>query len=238
MSLSLATQISTPARPTVQELRTVARIAIDILYNKHGYNCYVVSDLACNLWGANKVPSDVDICFMPNSESDDAEHMKELLVDADSRFFLNSPKDPSAPHYVLYLHLGGEMHCKVDVTVSTLFEIAQHQVEMVDGIRVMPLVPLIMAKLKAWNDHRDASNERMRFKQWNDVDHIKNLLRIAAGRELRMKGWMKAWPDTVPKGLLNASKKRTQTFISSFPILSTIDDAKAVGLLGREWMNV
>ncbi|KAE9403041.1 hypothetical protein BT96DRAFT_512333 [Gymnopus androsaceus JB14] len=72
--------------PTPKQVRKAARTAINI-FNEHGINCCLFGSLACHIYGMrNRDPEDVDLIIL-NNRGNDAESLKQILVDEDDNFF-------------------------------------------------------------------------------------------------------------------------------------------------------
>jgi len=76
----------------------------------------------------------------------------------------------------------------------------------------MPLLAVILLKLKGWDDHRDDSNRAKREKQYVDAEDIDEMLDIAIeeGCHLRDERWM-------PKWFKGNARSRLTNFVEEYP---------------------
>ncbi|KAF8996742.1 hypothetical protein BDQ17DRAFT_1429542 [Cyathus striatus] len=79
-----------------------ANAAVSTL-NKLGLKCAIFGSLASKLYGCSRCPKDVDILTFPHVTNplSDAK-IKDMIVAADSRFFLKLPKDPRNDYRILW----------------------------------------------------------------------------------------------------------------------------------------
>lgn len=82
-----------------------------------------------------------------------------------------------------------------------------------ENLPVMPLFPLLLMKLKGWDDHRHSRRRDFLKKQHVDVKDIRELLDIALSkRNIRL--YRSRW---LPRAFLNAGQSRVYDFIAKFP---------------------
>ena len=133
------------------------------------------------------ITQDIDIVVSAEvlglTAEDIAEEIKERIVEADDRYFLQASRRRNATHRILYCRLPGwrtyGRQIKVDILVPptlNLPEIRSHDVVYFDGIPVMPLFDLLVMKLQGWWDHRTSPRDDFRAKESVDVDDIRALL--------------------------------------------------------------
>jgi hypothetical protein len=91
------------------------------------------------------------------------------------------------------------------------------------NVPVMPLLGVILFKLRGWDDHRNDIYADKRVKQFVDVRDIDQLLDIAIedGYHLRKEKWM-------PQSFQDKSRLRLQTYIAMHP--ETEERWKELGL--------
>jgi hypothetical protein len=79
--------------------------------------------------------------------------------------------------------------------------IPSERIEHINGLPVMPFIPLLLLKMQAWEDHGEAAQLHLRLKQYDDVRDIKELLRIQVAKERTKShvGWLAE--DFVNKGI-------------------------------------
>ena len=131
---------------------------------------------------------DIDLVVTAGrSEDFDPENIKEIIVNADNRYFLEPSKRPNANHQVLYCRLPGwsiESRCvKVDILVPpTLLGIPRifsSNAFLIDDIPVMPLFDLLVMKMQGWRDHNTSRRPDFRAKVGADVVDVRALLNRA-----------------------------------------------------------
>ncbi|KZT18540.1 hypothetical protein NEOLEDRAFT_1079861 [Neolentinus lepideus HHB14362 ss-1] len=198
------------SKPTVKEIRSVARTATRILKDEH-LNCCVFGSLACNLYGTNRRPNDVDLVVMAGPY--DLEQLKELLTIADRRFYLIPSQNPEAKYKVLYFRLRGRKRsCKVDILrprIMTIPAIPRRRIEDIEGIPVMPISALLLMKLKGWSDSKVSKRTDALYKERNAVADINDLLAIAKERNLWMPS--ETW---LPKTFQRRAVNRVQAYVN------------------------
>jgi len=186
----------------------IARRTIDIIEFNITSNVCLFGSAASSLWtDIGRVPQvcatsyimslsnsnpfitqDIDIVVTPDSyESLDAEEIaeeiKETIVQADDRYFLQPPKSRWATYQILYCRLRGwktNGRCvKVDILVPPTLELPEvlsSDTVLINGISVMPLFDLLVMKTKGWWDHSTSFRPDFRDKEATDVSDIYALL--------------------------------------------------------------
>lgn len=91
------------------------------------------------------------------------------------------------------------------------------------GLPLMPFIPLLMLKLQAWMDHRQADKQYLREKQHTDVRDIGELLDIGMRRKYNLAG-ERAW---IPTSFIQAAERRIPEYLVYFP--QTADKWKKIG---------
>ena len=139
-------------------------------------------------------PQDVDMVI--NTAFYDDEQIKKIIVEADSRYFLQrSNKWPNALYMKLYCRLPGwhrSGRCvKVDILVPQsrklgLPEILASDTPVIKDIPVMPLFALLVMKTQGWWDHRVSPKnlKHFRAKVPADIDDVDALLDRAAEKDV------------------------------------------------------
>jgi hypothetical protein len=88
------------------------------------------------------------------------ERLKALLVTANPDFYLVAAKTPGATYRVLWCRLTGyRRSCKVDILLPGIMNIPRvprELIKRVQNLPVMPLAGILLLKLQAWEDHRNA----------------------------------------------------------------------------------
>jgi hypothetical protein len=133
---------------------------------------------------------DVDIIVLNWPEPTNIERLKARITSRNNRFFVTHTRNPwTILWYGLSPTSPRSVHrCKVDVLVPGLLDIPQiplgrivHTTD-VPGVRMMPLLVVILLKLRGWNDHRNDKYLDKRQKALVDVRDIDQLLNIAVGK--------------------------------------------------------
>jgi len=202
-------------RPTKAEIQTVARATVTALA-EHGLECCLFGSAASSLYGASRVPNDVDVIVLNLQESWDVEDVKQLL-EGHENFFLVPSTNPRNTYQVLWYSLLSKKSsraCKVDILAPGTLEIPQipisRTVTIVDQIPLVPFVVLLLLKLKGWEDHCNHHRQDMINKQHVDVQDIDELLgMIAEGDRLRNERWL-------PKGFVRRSRNRVRQYVNYF----------------------
>ena len=213
---------------TTSELHDIAKEAVRI-FARYGLACCLTGGVACELYGVSRdshvccngfqlavhrvdhrlLSQDVDLVVLTTKYSQ--EQLKDILITADSSFYLVPPKDPSATYKVLWYSIGPfysryASRCKVDILQPGIMNIPDLPVRYIETIRnlpVMPLTLLLFMKLQAWTDHRDSPKDYMRSKQYNDLSDISQLLDVALKRGERMSNGAKWMPEEFVRAALS-----------------------------------
>jgi len=122
-------------------------------------------------------------------------------------FFLVPSKKWYATYKVLW-HGYPFRRCKVDILVPGIMNIPRvpgDRVEHQGGFPVMPLLPLLMLKLQAWEDHRNHHEGYMQVKQYVDISDIRSLLKIARRKGIRYGDPTQSW---IPSTFVAETKRR------------------------------
>jgi hypothetical protein len=145
--------------------------------------CHLMLSSLSQLKPRTTKTQDVDIVV---SAGLTAEDIKERIVEADDRYFLQFSRRRGATHQILYCRLPGWQtngrHVKVDILVPPtlgLPEIRSCDVVYINRIPVMPLFDLLATKLQGWWDHRTSPRTDFQAKESADVDDIDALLHRA-----------------------------------------------------------
>jgi hypothetical protein len=121
----------------------------------------------------------------------DPEEIKETIVRADDRYFLEPSRQRRATHQILYCRLPGwkteRRHVKVDILVPPtlgLPNIPESEAVLFNGIPVMPIFDLLVMKTQGWWDHRSSRRADFRLKESDDVSDVFALLERAAEEDV------------------------------------------------------
>ena len=203
---------STGAKPSTKEILKIARRTTSIIKSKITSNVCLFGSAAVYLCAdPSRVPDvriDVlarillvlpltahpqDVDMVINTPFYDDEQIKKIIVEADSRYFLQrSNKWPNAKYMKLYCRLPGwhrNGRCvKVDILVPPsdlgLPEILASDTPVIKDIPVMPLFALLVMKTQGWWDHRVSFREDFRAKEDADIDDVDALLDRAADEDV------------------------------------------------------
>ncbi|KAJ7670391.1 hypothetical protein B0H17DRAFT_1246149 [Mycena rosella] len=201
----------------LDEVERVARATVTALLSAE-IRSYLVGGMACSIYGNARVPSDVDIVCLTDSHTQ--AELKAILVARDSNFYTIASKDPLATYRVLWYRLGLRRSCKVDVLMPGIMNIPSVPVPRIayrrsrSDLPLMPFLPLLLLKLQAWMDHREAEKYYLKVKQHVDAQDIGDLLELAVSKyniDLRKDGkWL-------PDSFVRAAAKRVKAYVKSFP---------------------
>jgi len=218
------------ARLTMQDIRKTARRTAEALAVYNLKSC-LFGSAACAMYGMDyRVPGDIDMIVL--SDNLDTDEIKQMIVSADDRFYLEDSANPANTYKILHYALPGpaRLTCKVDILVPgdlNIPNIPHRRIQYfpdphTTAIPVIPFLALLILKLQGWTDHRDSPRRDFREKQHVDVDDIHELLAIAEedGEELRNERWM-------PKRFVGQARSRVLEFVDQFP--DTEDDWREIG---------
>lgn len=147
------------------------------------------------------------------------ETLKRMLVNANSDFYLLTPRTPGATYMVLWYEEGHALHslygtrCKVDILLPGIMNIPTVPPEKVlthNGLPAMPLIPHLFLKLQAWADHRASLRPDQIRKQYTDVRDIDALLDIAVVKRVRIDTQDVVW---VPASMTSAARERVKSYV-------------------------
>lgn len=143
---------------------------------------------------------------MEDPDDFDVEDIKESVVATDDDFYLVPARNPMETYKVLWYRLPRrndvQMHCKVDILLpgpSTLSIPRLHADEIHYTIRsrtpLIPLLTLLLLKLRGWSDHRSDHRQRMQDKVPQDEDDLDEMLSLAKNKNARMEDEEGLWED-------------------------------------------
>ncbi|KAH9984109.1 hypothetical protein BJV77DRAFT_966369, partial [Russula vinacea] len=148
--------------PTEQEIWKIARRTTDIIESNITNNVCLFGSAASSLWAdIGRVPHDIDIVVSEDPDTDeslDPEDIKEQIVEADHRYFLEQSRKRGATYQILYCRLPGwstdtERCVKVDILVPPTLKlpnITEDDIFLINNIPVMPLFDLLVMKTQGW----------------------------------------------------------------------------------------
>ncbi|KAA1475257.1 hypothetical protein DENSPDRAFT_783159 [Dentipellis sp. KUC8613] len=202
--------------PSKAEVAAVAKRVVKILVGQ-GLTCYLVGGVASMLWGTSRTPNDVDIVISTTMYT--AEEIKRLVARADPRFLLVPSKNPRNTYKVTWFRKarssdGSILRCKVDFLVPPTLNVpslTDDHIVQKSALPVSPLLPLLLLKLQAWEDHRWARYADLQEKQHTDVADITELLDIAVREGVRVAD--APWLSSL---FLSAARRRVQSYVVQY----------------------
>ena len=196
--------------PTEKEILNIARRTTDIIENYITSNLYIFGSAASYLWTdidrlpnvrsfilspcptSQHHPQDIDFAVWDEDEYLDPEYVKQSIVHADDRYYLEPSRRIGATHDILYCRLPGwstDPLCrrlKIDILVPptlNLPEIGTFERLTIANLPVMPLLDLLVIKTQGWWDHSTSERADYRAKVAADVSDIYALLDRASLEE-------------------------------------------------------
>ena len=130
-------------------------------------------------------PQDIDIVVSEDFDGVwDPEDIKDEIVVAENRYYLERSRQRGATHKILYCRLPGwktdpGRRVKVDILVPPTLgrpEIDAADAFVINDIPVMPLFDLLVMKTQGWWDHRTSHRSDFRAKEGDDLSDIFALL--------------------------------------------------------------
>ena len=82
----------------------------------------------------------------------------------------------------------------------------------IDNLPAMPIIPLMLLKLQAWEDHRTSDKSYYREKQWTDVADLGRMLPIAVKQKASLEKDQSWLPDT----FVSAAKARIERYLAVY----------------------
>jgi hypothetical protein len=106
--------------------------------------------------------------------------------------------------------------CKVDILVPGTLHLPPSHITWVGGFPLVPFSVLLLFKLQAWSDHREAVEHFKWQKQYTGQADIEQLMALRAAVGLRLS---RPWKDEelFDKEFQQLSKKRVKMYCSLFP---------------------
>ncbi|KAJ7597900.1 hypothetical protein C8J56DRAFT_1042071 [Mycena floridula] len=220
-----------------EEIYKAARAAVSAL-KANNLTCCVFGSAACSLYGTTRVPHDVDIVVLTALNP---ERIKELIVASDPNFRLVPARDRRNNWKVMWYRLKsrGGRECKVDILIPNVPSALNIPLppptkilffDEIPGIPVLPLLPLLILKLQGWSDHRAATEQRYKKKQFTDVEDLDELLDFAvADPDYRL--WREDW---MPDWFVAKAKERVRAFVEVHP--ETKEAWLEIGFMLPEWV--
>ncbi|ESK87112.1 hypothetical protein Moror_11888 [Moniliophthora roreri MCA 2997] len=203
---------------------SVARAAIQAL-TKNRINCCILGSTACLIYGMeNRVPNDVDIVLLTD-DGRSLSTIKELIVKANPKFNLIPSSVPSAEHRKLHYQPTSQSPCKIDIFlpgrddqfhVPAIPKARVQHVQPWGDIPVMPILPLLLTKLQAWDVYRISKEVRMRARAQRDVVDLEEMLELAVDHEVNLKLKKEEWLSSQLK-FMRGMQNRVEVFVKEYP---------------------
>lgn len=219
---------------TSKDIVAVATRVIDII-EAHGLPCYLFGSTACLLHGSMRTPNvcsysqsgprsynrlvyqDVDIVV--NTEAYDPNTLKSMVADGDPAVFelhvAHAQEDGGTPRHILWGVLDRKQRCKIDILVPGFLDIPSIPVSSVvtlHNLPVMPLLPLLLMKLRGWDKHLNSPRQDHQKKQYVDAWDVYQLLRLAVSQ-----GVNAADTQNLPEDVEGVAQIRSANFVARYP---------------------
>jgi hypothetical protein len=171
----------------------------------------------------NKHPQDIDIAVWDENEYLDPEDIKQSIVHADNRYYLEPSKRIGATHKILYCRLPGwgtdpqYRRIKIDILVPpkiNLPELDKSAQLTIKGLPVMPLLDLLVMKTQGWWDHGISDRADYIAKVPTDVSDIYALLDRAASEDAEdlVEAWAVRRPDNFTSYGFNLARRFVRAY--------------------------
>ncbi|KAI0649646.1 hypothetical protein C8Q79DRAFT_997735 [Trametes meyenii] len=197
-----------------QRILDIARAAVNI-FARHGLKCCLVGSVASYVYGVPRIPKDVDLVVLTGIHGQ--ETLKGMLVAADSKFYLVPSRKPLATYKVLwYRDTTYGSRCKVDILLPGIMNIPNvpHQHVVYKGpynFPLMPLIPHLLLKLQAWDDHQLSYRSDFLANVPTDQRDIDQLLAIVCQSGERLRSPNLQW---LPELVIAAAGTRLRKYLA------------------------
>ncbi|RDB27110.1 hypothetical protein Hypma_004623 [Hypsizygus marmoreus] len=204
---------------SADEIYATARAVIYHL-DTSGFAACLFGSAACAIYGMEaRDPHDIDVIVLDTA---DPEYIKRLLYNKDQRFLLRPSANPQNTYQVLYYQLPrppSDLHmrtCKVDILTPGIISIPNIPLERIvyhethHDIPVIPLLALLLLKLRGWTDRRADSRPQVREKATQDAVDIGYLLELVAARMYEPHLLTETW---MPRWFVDEGRERVQQFV-------------------------
>lgn len=146
------------------------------------------------------------------------ESIKRFIAASDSTFYLVSSTNPRNIYKILWRRppssLSG-LAIKIDVLVPPTLSIPfvePHLITTRNSLPLMPLLPQLLLKLQCWEDHRLSRYSDKRLKQYVDAEDVKELLKVAIKRGVRVSS--EKW---LPETFKMQGERRVKSYVVEYP---------------------
>ncbi|CAE6417949.1 unnamed protein product [Rhizoctonia solani] len=184
------------------------------VFEARGVRVCAVGGLACKLEGNTRTPNDVDLLVLDTTSSQ--EQIKQILVNANPKFYLISARDPTATYKVLWYCTAQGIRVKVDLLQPGIMSIPdfspdliQYKQYLTHRIPVAPFGLVLLLKLQAWEQHKQSREERYFTKHHTDARDINYLLPLAITAGVTC--------DYLPSDFRREARRRVRSYVESHP---------------------
>ncbi|KIM42091.1 hypothetical protein M413DRAFT_126473 [Hebeloma cylindrosporum] len=220
-----------------------AKSATEILQS-HGIPSAIFGSLASHLYGAPRLPKDVDILTIPpagfSEHSGDLlqEELKALIARSRPRdFYLKDAKNPGDTYKILIFRPSPSINyparsqeeiikradpeCKIDILTPGTMHLPQLETSYIHWVAEIPLVPfslLLVQKLQGWDDNRNAEEPFRRYRQHKDAKDVKALLGLKEFVNVLIQTGRDGWTNTelFSEEFQQLTKERVEGFARVF----------------------
>ena len=139
----------------------------------------------------------------------------------DPGFELRLSANPSNTYRIVWYRDTTGLQVKVDVLHRPVMDIpwipeGRFEWFKNKALPVMPLLPLLLMRLKTWDDHRNSPYENVQEKQHTDVKDLRQLLAIAI-KERSNYAVQRKDAHWLPNSFVTASEGRLRNLKSLYP---------------------
>ncbi|CAE6448123.1 unnamed protein product [Rhizoctonia solani] len=199
--------------PTCSDILAATDDAVRI-FEARGIRISAVGGLACKLEGNIRTPNDADLLVLDTVSSQ--EQLKQILTQANSKFYLIPARDSSATYKVLWYQTTMGIRVKVDLLQPGIMSIPdfspdliQYRQYLTHRIPVAPFGLVLLLKLQAWEQHQQSSELRYYTKHHTDAQDINYLLPQATSAGVTC--------DYLPSDFRREARRRVRAYVKSHP---------------------
>lgn len=192
----------------------------------------------------NLMPKDVDILAIPeatfseHSGSSLQEELKALIAHSRPQdFYLKDPKNPDDTYKILMFRPSpsidhparsqediikkADPECKVDILAPGTMHLPHLRttyIHWVDGMSLVPFSLLLVQKLQAWDDNRNAEEPFRQYRQHKDAKDVKKLLQLKDFVEVLTQIGSDGWANTdlFSEEFQELTKERVKGYVRAF----------------------
>jgi len=201
----------------------------------------LIGGAACNLYGNDREPMDVDVIILNWSSARDRktikrhqEAIKQRLVGASKRFYLVDSQTRGAQYQVLWYHPLGEgsnrrlAAVKIDILLPGITEIPAFDPSRIRystqlRLPVAPLSLVLLHKLQGWFIRSHSPNTYQYEKHWKDSFDVARLVPIAA------KEGVKITDPALSNTLVEKAREWVDHYVMKYPEFRTAGHWRKIG---------